>query len=357
MSYKQVEGRAVVAVKTLYSSDPCIFEAERGILKELGSRSQHPHLVSLLCTYKLGDKYHLVFPWAEGNLYEYWEHEKMPQFTEQIVLWSLRQMAGLACGLSKIHDFRVPRDFPAVVNTSPREARYGLHGDIKSKNILYFRQRPNYEDPTGVLQIADFGLARLHRFESRSRVPASTVIASPTYSPPDPMIGVFVSRAYDMWCLGCVYLEFISWLILGVEAIHEFADSRGTTHIQSAEISDDLFYTKVGNTAVVRQGVIDWVRELKRQQRCSQALLDLLELVMSKLIVIEPRKRISSQELYEELSTIINRAQQDTTYLLDPTDHGTEPQNLEIPNGVPIHSNPEIQPLRHSTWPLNRTPG
>jgi hypothetical protein len=75
MPYKQ---RAVVAVKTLYSSDPCIFEAERGILEELGSKSQHLHLVSLLCTYKLGDKYHLEFPWAEGNLCEYWEQEKCP---------------------------------------------------------------------------------------------------------------------------------------------------------------------------------------------------------------------------------------------------------------------------------------
>jgi serine/threonine protein kinase len=282
----------------------------------------------------------------------------MPEFNEQIVLWSLRQMAGLACGLSEIHNFRVPCDFPAVVNASPREARYGLHGDIKPKNILYFRQRPNYEDPIGVLQIADFGLARLHRFESRSRVPSNTVIASPTYSPPDSMIGMFISRAYDMWCLGCVYLEFISWLILGVEAIHEFSNSRGTTYTQSTEFSDDFFYTKLGDTVVVRQGVIDWVRELKGQQRCSQALLDLLELIMSKLIVIDPRKRISSLELHRELSVIVDRAGQDTTYLLSKANGDIGPQDPPnrqlIPNNVPINTTPpEISPLNHySTWPL-----
>ena len=351
-SYIQVQ-EATVAVKALYSCDPRVFESERGILEELGSKGQHPHLVSLLCTYKWGDRYHLVFPWAEGNLCEYWEREPMPEFTEQIVHWSLRQMAGLAGGLSEIHNFKVPSDDP---NTS-HNARYGLHGDIKPKNSLFFKKRPNYEDPMGVLQIADFGLARFHRFESRSRVPSSVVTPSPTYSPPDPMIGDFISRTYDMWSLGCVYLEFATWLILGNEAIHEFSNCRGNT-TQSGEINDDYFYTKAEDTVVVRQGVIEWVHKLKRQERCSQALLDLLELIMSKLIVIEPCKRISSLRLHKELSVIVDRAGQDRTYLLSQTNGDIEPQDLpshqSITNNVPINAiPPEIPPLNHySTWPL-----
>jgi serine/threonine protein kinase len=284
-------------------------------------------------------------------LCEYWEQEKMPEFTEQIVLWSLRQMAGLASGLSEIHNFGVPCDFRAIANASPREARYGLHGDIKPRNILYFRQRPNYEDPTGVLQITDFGLVIL----SQSKlVPSSTVTVSPTYAPPDSIISIFVSCAYDMWCLGCVYLEFISWLILGFEAIHEFSNCRESPGTNIHEIADDLFYTMIGDTAFVRQGVIDWVRKLKQQQRCSQALLDLLELVMSQLIVIEPRKRISSEQLYGELSTIINRAQQDAIYLLSPINHGTEPQNVPISHwqsNVPIH----VRNAASTAWPLKKT--
>jgi len=65
-----------------------------------------------------------------------------------------------------------------------------------------------------------------------------------------------------MWCLGCVYLEFIAWLIQGIEAVHEFSDYR--VEIQSAEI-DDFFHRKVGDTVVVQQGVTDWVRALKQQ--------------------------------------------------------------------------------------------
>jgi serine/threonine protein kinase len=346
-SYIQVQ-EATVAVKMLYSSEPRNFEAERGILEELGSKGQHPHLISLLCTFKWGDKYHLVFPWAEGNLCEYWEQETMPEFTEQIVHWSLRQMAGLASGLSEIHNFRVPS----------HDAPNGLHGDIKPKNILYFKQRPNYEDPTGVLQIAGFGQARLYRVDDR--VHACNVTPSPTYSPPDHLIGDFVSRKYDMWSLGCVYLEFVTWLILGCKAIHDFADCCGNT-CQSVEIYDDYFYTKTEDTAVVRQGVIEWVHKLKRQERCSQALLDLLELIMSKLIVIEPRKRISSQQLYGELSVIVDRAGQDTTYLLSKANGDIDdlPNPQSILNNVPINAiRPEISAVSHSsTWPLNKTSG
>jgi len=294
-------------------------------------------------------------------LCEYWERGKIPEFTEQIVLWSLRQMVGLASGLSEIHNFRVPCDFPGIVNTSSHGARYGLHGDIKPKNVLYFKQRPNYEDPMGVLQIADFGLARFHRFESRSKVPSSDVTPSPTYSPPDPMIGDFVSRAYDMWCLGCVYLEFITWLILGYQAIDEFSNCRGNT--TQSGINNDCFYTISKDIVCVRQGVIEWVHKLKQQERCSQALLDLLELIMSRLIVIESQGRISSQELHRELSVIVDRACQDKTYLLSQANGDIEPQNLPNPQSIGIlsnvsisalrrHARREILALRHSfTWP------
>ena len=270
---------------------------------------------------------------------EYWEQEPIPEFTEQIVHWALRQMAGLASGLSEIHNFRVP-------------SHNVLHGDIKPKNILYFKQRPNYEDPTGVLQIADFGLARLYRVDDR--VHACNVTPSPTYSPPDPLIRDFVSHKYDMWSLGCVCLEFVTWLILGYKAIHIFSDFRGnTTH--NVKINNDYFYTKTEDKVVVRQAVIEWVHKLKWQERCSQALLDLLELIMSKLIVIEPRKRISSQQLYGELSVIVDRAGQDTTYLLSKANGDIEPHDLLNPPSTMIHAiRPEISALGHSsTWPLN----
>jgi hypothetical protein len=74
-----------------------------------------------------------------GKLVRILGTRKMPELTEQIVLLSLRHMAGLACGLSEIHNFRVPCDLTAIVNASPRSARYRLHGDIKPRNILYYR--------------------------------------------------------------------------------------------------------------------------------------------------------------------------------------------------------------------------
>jgi serine/threonine protein kinase len=143
-----------VAVKQLFSSDETEFRKESTILKALGPKN-HPHLIKLLTTYEMGKKYHLMFPYANANLRKYWEDHPFPGFDGDTVLWSLKQMSGIAKGLQLIHDFRVtvPLSVPGAGTIDIRlgkgkglgqlkvekgEQWFGRHGDIKPENVLWF---------------------------------------------------------------------------------------------------------------------------------------------------------------------------------------------------------------------------
>lgn len=103
---------------------------------------------------------------------------------------------------------------------------FGRHGDIKPANILWFLDDPGGKDGKGVLKIADFSIAE---FTTQNAVSRKHVANSRFYHPPetgfsDPVI----SPSYDMWSLGCVYLEFIAWYFGGWIAVEDFLDKRSS---------------------------------------------------------------------------------------------------------------------------------
>lgn len=269
-----------------------------------------------------------MFPWADANLRTYWyEHKPTPEFEASTILWSLQQMLGIAQALSLIHNFRptLPLGAPSTKDLNlPKDMRldvkldeqqFGRHGDIKPENILWLKK-------DGTLKVADFGLGRFHSRDSRSKVDPQTVPASPTYVPPELALGVKVSRAYDIWSLGCMFLEFITWILAGAETIEEFSDFRGL-FFASTEINDDYFYTILEDTngykkAVVRDTVNQWVEKLHENEKCSQLIHELLDLTMSRLLVIQSKNRTSSQQLSVDLSEMLKKAEKDKGYMLDP---------------------------------------
>jgi serine/threonine protein kinase len=159
----------------------------------------HPHLVKLLTTYKYKGKFHLLCPYADANLRTFWG-SKVPKTPRHTYLWALKQMTGLASALNVIHNFEtthplgsdktnpsVSRDRPSIpqqLTVSPGEERFGRHGDLKPENILWTAAL-EAADSGGTLQIADLGLGRFHRMESRSKQDPKNINGSPTYMPPE----------------------------------------------------------------------------------------------------------------------------------------------------------------------------
>ncbi|KAH8817014.1 putative cyclin-dependent kinase 2 [Xylogone sp. PMI_703] len=327
-----------LAVKRLLSREETTFRAETDMLKAMANR-KHEHIVKLLATYKYKGSYHLVFPLADGNLRDYWNKAEMPAHDSKTYLWFICQISGMASALNAIHNFRT-EEIPGLeysgsdsqectvqsstaqrITIQKEEARFGRHGDIKPENILYFSKKERGVESESTLQIADFGLSRFHRMESRSKITPRGMARSPTYMPPELALEKLISRAYDMWSLGCVLLEFITWLLKGGKAIYEFAEKRDEKAPDG--VNDDTFYTvqeleNKTKEAVVRKGVVDWISSLYENGRCSPMIRALLRLVESKMLVIDPSQRLKADELDPRLSDICDEAKRDVSYLIGP---------------------------------------
>lgn len=176
---------------------------------------EYPHLISLLATYEQSGVYYLIFPYAESNLTQFWQSRKPePSFDLQTVMWVAEQCAGIARGLKDVHQHKVSH---SKLTVDP-EIRFGRHGDLKPENILWFK-----DDHGGTLKISDFGSGEWSTNNSRSNKRNSAVDSSMSYRPPD---GEQIEQSSDIWNLGCIYLEFITWLLGGWVLVEEFVGQR-----------------------------------------------------------------------------------------------------------------------------------
>jgi len=348
----------LIAVKRLISPDESEFRKEETILTKIGPRN-HPNLIRLLATFRHENKWHLIFPYADANLLKYWEHKvPIPNFDENTVLWSLKQMYGIADGLQLIHNFdvngkisvedtgQVRGQGEAVrLTVQPGEEKYGRHGDIKPENILWFKDDPESHNSNGVLKIADFGLGRFHGRDSRSKVNPRNVCWSPTYEPPELKLGTPVSRAYDFWSLGGLYLEYVSWLLGGWAAVFGFSNRRALEAAGAPGFSDDNYFsiTTGGDEPVahVRDGVTVWVKGLHQHEKCSALLHDFLQLIMDEMLVIDSKKRIEAAELQKRMKDFVRKAEEDKKYLLDPKPWPKDADSDRYHSPIPSHEKPK----------------
>lgn len=344
----------LVAIKRLISPDEIEFRKEETILKRLGPRN-HRNLIRLLATFRHENKWHLIFPYADGNLLNYWERiVPIPNFDEATVLWSLKQMYGIADGVQLIHNFDIQVPLPAEradeargkgqafrLSVQPGEERYGRHGDIKPENILWFEYDPEFHDPNGVLKIADFGLGRFHGRDSRSKVNPRSVCWSPTYEPPELKLGTPVSRAYDFWSLGGLYLEYVSWLLGGWTAVTGFSNRRALEAAGAPGFSDDNYFsiTTGGDEPVahVRDGVTAWVKELHQHEKCSALIHEFLQLIIEEMLVIDSKKRIEAADLQKRMQNFVRKAEEDKKYLLEPKPWPKDAESNRYSSPIPSH--------------------
>ncbi|KAF4464020.1 kinase domain-containing [Fusarium albosuccineum] len=204
------------ALKRFYPHSDNAFEDERrALLRFTYPNRGHEHIIKLLLSYQIKDVCYLVFPWAKHNLVQFWKNTRS-DFTPLLQRWLIGQCRGIADGLLKVYQHGSWKGNESISATKIR----GRHGDIKPKNILYFEGQGQKR---GRLVIADLGLMRFHSEDTHQHTLAKDVSCTRTYRPPevDDDDQPVVSQEYDVWTLGCVYLEFITWYLLGYDAIFE----------------------------------------------------------------------------------------------------------------------------------------
>ncbi|KAF2849504.1 hypothetical protein T440DRAFT_398982, partial [Plenodomus tracheiphilus IPT5] len=192
--------------------------------------------------------------------------------------------------------------------------QFGRHGDIHPKNILWYSDGDDAEDErsddqsalSGNLVIADFGQAEVNSFltKTKRRDVANTL----TYRPPEcDLQPTCIRQSYDIWRLGCVYLEFVTWLLGGRQLLHKFSRDRLTPDIvQFGNDSDtffEVFKNQEGTEAfMVKPAVTKFIDQLHQHRNCTDYLHQLLDIIQHDMLLVDSTKRKSCAGIRDRLN-------------------------------------------------------
>ncbi|KAF4493513.1 serine threonine kinase [Fusarium agapanthi] len=292
-----------VAVKEVANDEA--FETEKANL-ELTQSLQHEHLITLIATCQKGPICYFIFPWAGGgDLKDFWKANDGQSRSQELVLWSLRQMLGIVSAINALH------------------GKITRHGDIKPQNILHFLK--SHDDSTmenrGRLILADVGVSKIHReITSMRQDPTNCQQSTVTYEAPeaqsDQREGKPRGRRYDMWSLGCMFLEFTVWLVFDYSTVRSFRKSRRTRD-DPKDAFGSFFLQASDNLIQIHSAVIEAIGHLRSQPLCSSntALADLIQLIEDDLLQVDVQKRVEAPELLEKLERVTCKAEQSSDYL------------------------------------------
>lgn len=242
------------------------------IIREL----DHPHIIKPLAWISIGHRDLLMLQWANGGtLREYWLRRSTPQLSESLVVDVLRQLQGLADALCVLHGINL------------------RHGNLKPEKILRI---PNSSD-LGRLVLAGIG--------DTAPGPTTTKLTTRLHEPPEISTGVGArSRAADIWSMGCIFLEFLIWMLYGLGELQRF-------HYRLS--SDSSFFETTpdskGVRTTVHKMVYAWMDAMAEDPECDEttALGNLLQLTRGHMLLVTVPNRITALKLRDELRDILDR--------------------------------------------------
>jgi hypothetical protein len=297
------QGQEAPKCRIKYAKSVSDYENERKTLTAL-RYANHPHIITLIGTFSLFDYNYLLFPAAKTDLWQFWMDDtqwKLPVSRHSsLVGWAVEQMCGLADALRTMHNFRLA-DATEV---------YGRHGDVKAANVLVYHSLP-WTHVGATLKLADMGSSMIF-FDEQSRWNIEPGPGTGTYEPPECDLLETQSQAYDMWMLGCMFLEFLVWLLRGPPGLCEFGEQRSETYLfQGALFTSDYFYAlqddysgQRGLHPQVRHSVQQTIIDIHSMSEDIPPLRDLLSIVEKDLLKIDQRDRISSAVLCAKMENL-----------------------------------------------------
>ncbi|KAI0448673.1 kinase-like protein [Xylaria acuta] len=307
------DGQSFAVKRLLHSTDEN-FNKEVEALK-LVRKLSHPHLIELLATFKYRQFYYLIFRWADDDLMTFWQNNPSPNPVSSTSAWALQQCLGIAKGLQLIHN--------GQCSPPGRPNLKGRHGDIKPANILRYAPRAGSQDPKyGVLKIADFGLTRFHENHSYRREYINGLLATRTYRAPEGDLSGEISYLWDLWPLGCLYLEFLTWLLQGWDAVNAFSEERRLEdRSRYALFNEDKFFNlddMKSFGACRKDSVTKRINALHSHPECTNLIHDFLDVISEDLIRIRHRRRAKCDRIVQKLEAMEKRCSENEAYYTQP---------------------------------------
>ncbi|VUC30667.1 unnamed protein product [Clonostachys rosea] len=296
------------------------WEKEASVLRDMNKLKQI-HIVPFFTAFRHGNRgnedHYLIFEWASGgNLRELWNTLKWERLTSGIVKAVFKQLLGLSEAIFNAHE---PSMAAGAAKTSKLWAKDGLkgdffrHGDLKPENILWFKDEEHDNETgyeMGTLKIGDWGLAKRQNVPTQLRTHRTTTpFGTCRYEPPEERTGQTVnlaptvaggtdvkrrSRLYDIWGMGCIFLEFLIWLLYGIEGLKRFNES-----MMNENSPYPPFYILVNKGGKlhgeVHPSVVEWMDHIANDPACNgdaTAIGGLLELIRNSLLVVDLPERL-----------------------------------------------------------------
>ena len=297
---KKEKDHVHVAVKEIFGKRrDKLFDDEIKTLTDI-RESNNPHLIRHIAACVADSDPPLrciIFPFASGgDLREYWVESDTEPRTPGPIQWSLKQMHGLATAIHGLHG-----GYPKLEGSNVR------HGDLKPENILIFED----EGKEKRLVIADVGIAKCHMGPTAVRTQKTgTDTTSRAYEAPEANERTHQSnfprsRAYDIWSLGCIFLEFTIWLLFDIHAVDNFANRR--PHEWPGHLGPGVFYDiSPKGSPMVCQEALRALADLLEDDRCGEdtALGQLVRLISEKMLIAEVKGRCLASDLVNWLERI-----------------------------------------------------
>ena len=313
------------------------FNKELKILDELRI-VPHQNIVTHLATWTQDGRYYMLFHFAECNMRQYMKRSRFGEPTKRKLRWLLEQFEALSIALRHIHNLSGAKTSSDTTKnllapTQQDVRKSGWHHDLKPENILLFKSPASR---CGVFQVADFGSGKVQTYRSGSantRSPNGTL----TYEPPEAAKEGATSRPYDMWSMGCVFLELLIWATCGNSSVESFRSSREGRRFPDSQtdvIEDDGFW-QIDNQGNIqrRKSVEEWIKRLhdEMERKNLKSLREVLDLV-DRMLDKDRQTRITALDLWDTIDRICSQTKIDFADIKD--DSMPEQNNRETASSL-----------------------
>ena len=295
-----------------------------------------PHIVRYIKAYKHGDAFNLVFPCSKTNLDHYLRdadqgapngYDKNPECSP---VWA--ELLGVTRALDRIIHYNTP-------GQDSGETFYGYHFDLKPANILV--------EESGKWLITDFGQAVFKPGTGTSKIRGRG--GTEAYAPPEFDEPASPSnRKYDVWSLGCIFLEVGAFVMGSHKGVKDF-DSLKYTWRKGGQVQDDRLFTRKSAPASsfeLKDKVLHWMKQLAERtsglRKHSRKFLREMMALTTSMLCVNAKRRIPSNEVCERLESILRQFQpvplgERLAQKIPSIEYAMEPTNLTVDATIRLH--------------------